>query len=340
MITQKRKKTIFVIMPFSSTPTRTKDDLTEFFYTNLKERLETENFKFLYTVTRSDDAFDITAQIIRDVYNADIVLCDLSGHNPNPNVMYELGIRLSLTNKPVILFREKDRDNKLPFDIAGFYAFEYNPIQYRLLEDHIISKIKKYETQEEQYESPVLKILKSTPTVIVEIKRKRTKTLLNSLLYETVALQRGISGAISDFLDRRGIIHPFNTVDEIMSYFQNNYENLKNIPWQDFDFIPNIMPALSAYLVELPLNELIDEKLERQVNNFIHEYYNAYFAYQYPWRHPTYSFLHSFLEENYNFYQIVTGCISLASDIPSEEVNEVSKHMSEYLLKTIFSKNC
>src|ERR1051325_3175685 len=159
-------KTIFVIMPFAETPTRTSSDLTLFFDINLKARIEQEKgFKNHYQVRRSDNTFNITAQIIRDLYEADIVLCDLSGINANPNVMYELGMRLAFSNKPVILFREEHSKNKPIFDIHGFYTESYKVTQYPKLENYIIEKIKKFEAGDELYVSPVRQIIKDSPSV-------------------------------------------------------------------------------------------------------------------------------------------------------------------------------
>lgn len=145
---------VFVIMPFSQAPTRTAEDLTEFFQENLKKRLETESLRYRYVVKRSADAFNITETIIRDLHSADIVLCDLSGVPPNPNVMYELGIRLAISDRPVVLFREQHVDNRLIFDVSGFHIFEYRPQQYRKLEDYVVEKIRKFETGEERFQSP------------------------------------------------------------------------------------------------------------------------------------------------------------------------------------------
>jgi hypothetical protein len=62
-MSEKISKTIFVIMPFVQTPTRSKDDLTSFFEVNLKEKIEGEQtFMHQYTVTRSGDSFGITDQ--------------------------------------------------------------------------------------------------------------------------------------------------------------------------------------------------------------------------------------------------------------------------------------
>jgi hypothetical protein len=39
---EKEKREIFVIMPFTGTPTRSEDDLTEFFEANIKGRIQGE----------------------------------------------------------------------------------------------------------------------------------------------------------------------------------------------------------------------------------------------------------------------------------------------------------
>src|SRR5947209_3447766 len=142
--------TVFVIMPFRETPTRTKDDLTAYFEKNLKERIENcRSLPARYIVKRSDDTFNITEQIIQDLYSADIVICDLSGYDANPNVMYELGVRLGVSNKPVILVREQSNKNKQIFDIGGFYIHEYSPHRYSELEDHILDKLRRFVYGEE-----------------------------------------------------------------------------------------------------------------------------------------------------------------------------------------------
>lgn len=56
-----------------------------------------------YTVTRADDITNpgqITPQVITFINSADLVIADLTGHNPN--VFYELAIADAL-EKPVIL---------------------------------------------------------------------------------------------------------------------------------------------------------------------------------------------------------------------------------------------
>lgn len=63
----------------------------------------------------------IHAEIVRNLETADMVLCDLSGHNPN--VFFELGVRTSL-DKPIAIVR--DDKTTIPFDLGGLNAHPYS----------------------------------------------------------------------------------------------------------------------------------------------------------------------------------------------------------------------
>ncbi|MCU4824872.1 hypothetical protein OCA00_25070 [Bacillus cereus] len=59
-------------------------------------------------VSNSDGEIDIIhKRIIQNLYNADIVVCDISGRNPN--VMFELGMRLTF-DKPTIIIKDDATD--------------------------------------------------------------------------------------------------------------------------------------------------------------------------------------------------------------------------------------
>lgn len=64
----------------------------------------------------------IHAEIIKNLEQADYVLCDLS--DLNPNVLFELGIRTSL-DRPVMHVRD-NLTAKIPFDIAAVNTHTYN----------------------------------------------------------------------------------------------------------------------------------------------------------------------------------------------------------------------
>jgi len=99
-------------MPFSD----------EFFesYEMIKQYFE-EKFEFSHA-GEEDNQQNILADIIPPIYNADIVLADLTGLNPN--VMYELGIAHSLNKKTVVITR--DDLSKLPFDLKQYRAKGYS----------------------------------------------------------------------------------------------------------------------------------------------------------------------------------------------------------------------
>jgi chaperonin GroEL len=152
---------VFVIMPFVEGGTRSEIQLTAFFENNIKRSIEGADLRDKYQVHRSGQSFDINAEIIRDLCRADIVIADLSGSDPNPNVMYELGVRLAISERPVILIREQQTDNRRIFDIYGFYTHPYDPYDYRQLERHLIDKLRRWEAGDEPYQNPVRNIIKA-----------------------------------------------------------------------------------------------------------------------------------------------------------------------------------
>src|SRR3990167_120173 len=68
-------------------------------------------------VSNSNEATVIQASIINNIYNSDIVICDVSGKNPN--VMFELGMRLAF-NKSVVIIKD---------DITS-YSFDTSIIEH------------------------------------------------------------------------------------------------------------------------------------------------------------------------------------------------------------------
>src|SRR5207302_931691 len=85
----------------------------------------------------------MTAEIIKNLESADMVLCDISTWNPN--VFFELGIRTAL-NKPVCIVKDA-KTERPPFDIAGLNYHSYSdglyqwefPTQLDELSAHLIA---------------------------------------------------------------------------------------------------------------------------------------------------------------------------------------------------------
>jgi hypothetical protein len=78
---------------------------------------------FDYSVTRADkmdEPGSITNQIIRKIVNSDLVIADLTGHNPN--VFYELAVRHA-TGEPFIQLI--DSNESIPFDVNDDRTIHY-----------------------------------------------------------------------------------------------------------------------------------------------------------------------------------------------------------------------
>ena len=175
--------------------------MTSFFENNIKRPIKDANLQYKYRVHRSGDTFNITDAIIKDLYDAHIVIADLSGRFPNPNVMYELGVRLSISDQPVILIREHRADNADVFDISSFYIFSYDPLNYAQLETHLIGKLARFESGEEGYRSPVREVLGSRLA-----KERAAQTLLSPEEEQRLVLEGivRVGEAIGSALGPRG----------------------------------------------------------------------------------------------------------------------------------------
>lgn len=71
-------------------------------------------------VSNSDDVGIIQKRIIQNLYENPVVVCDVSGKNPN--VMFELGLRLAF-DKPTIIV--KDDKTAYSFDTSPIEHLEY-----------------------------------------------------------------------------------------------------------------------------------------------------------------------------------------------------------------------
>ncbi len=105
------KKKVFMIMPFED----------KFFevYEMLKRQFE-KDFIFSHAEDEANQQ-NILKDIIQAIYEADIIIADLSGLNAN--VFYELGVA-HVMNKKVIIITEDI--HSLPFDLKSYRATEYS----------------------------------------------------------------------------------------------------------------------------------------------------------------------------------------------------------------------
>lgn len=108
------EKTCFIVSPIGSEGSEVRKRADQVLKHVVRPPLESRGFK----VVRADHIADpgmITTQVIDQIREAELVVADLTGHNPN--VFYELAVRHALA-KPFIQMIEAGE--QIPFDIAGF----------------------------------------------------------------------------------------------------------------------------------------------------------------------------------------------------------------------------
>jgi hypothetical protein len=115
-----KKKRVFVIMPFSKTKEHHTDEYwTRHFNSYLKPLIEKKNN--LEAFRSQPLRGDIATQIITDLVNSDIVVADLTDHNPN--VLWELGVRQSYKECTLTL---AETGTQIPFHFSHKGILFYN----------------------------------------------------------------------------------------------------------------------------------------------------------------------------------------------------------------------
>lgn len=107
-----------LVMPISETDGRSEKHWTEVRQI-ITETIEAIGFT-VNLVSDADDVGIIQKRIIQNLYENSIVVCDVSGKNPN--VMFELGMRLAF-DKPTIIV--KDDETSYSFDTSPIEHLEY-----------------------------------------------------------------------------------------------------------------------------------------------------------------------------------------------------------------------
>ena len=112
--TTTKPKTCFCIAPIGQDGSEERKRSDQVLRYVIKEALEPKG----YTVTRADEIASpgsITTQVIESIWKSDIVVADLTDHNPN--VFYELAVRHAVQRPIIHMIQENQR---IPFDVADF----------------------------------------------------------------------------------------------------------------------------------------------------------------------------------------------------------------------------
>ena len=113
-------KTCFVVSPIGDAASETRSNADKLFRYIINPVCQNCGFEAI-RVDQINDSDSITQTIIEKLLSAELVIADISGHNPN--VFYEMGYR-KCTNKPIIHL--KRRGESIPFDVNTVRTFEYD----------------------------------------------------------------------------------------------------------------------------------------------------------------------------------------------------------------------
>lgn len=113
-------KKCFVVCPIGEEGSETRLNADKLFKYIIKPVCEACEFNPV-RVDQQNDANSITQTIIEALDNSELVIADISGHNPN--VFYEMGYR-ARTKKPMIHLKKKGET--LPFDVTTIRTLEYD----------------------------------------------------------------------------------------------------------------------------------------------------------------------------------------------------------------------
>ena len=113
-------KTCFVVSPIGETDSEIRSNADKLFKYIISPVCESCGFEPV-RVDQINDSDSITQTIIDKLLSSELVIADISGHNPN--VIFEMGYR-KCTDKPIIHLKKKGET--IPFDVNTVRTFEYD----------------------------------------------------------------------------------------------------------------------------------------------------------------------------------------------------------------------
>ena len=194
MATKGKEKKCFVIGPIGEEGSPARTDADWLLQGIVKPALENDPFN--YNVQRADQISEpglITDQIIGAVIEADLVVADLSG--ANPNAFYELAIA-HMEERAVIHMVQKGQP--LPFDIKDYRAVFYSREHPRDLEEAKATLRKQVEAVEDPAYEPSNPITKARG--VLEL--ARTGDPRDKIVADLIERQRRLEKLV-DSLDSR-----------------------------------------------------------------------------------------------------------------------------------------
>lgn len=133
-----------------------------------------------FSTVRADDAkasHMIMFDILKNIVECDMAICDLS--SKNPNVFYELGLRQAFNKKTILI---TDGRTTTPFDITGFRYVKYDPSLRidTVMKDinEIAAMLKETDEASEDDVNSIVKLLRLQPAKLEHLQLNEQDTLM------------------------------------------------------------------------------------------------------------------------------------------------------------------
>ncbi|MDR3782408.1 MAG: hypothetical protein P4K92_03760, partial [Candidatus Nitrosotalea sp.] len=175
------QKICYFIMPFSSTVNVKEAEWTETYEKFLRPAMES----FGFSCKRSEIGNrPITKYIVQDLKNSHMVVADLT--DCNPNVMWELGVRHSLSPKTIMIASEKMKGT-IPSDLFpyGLVFYKEDRTAYSDFVKDIANVLNKMEKDPANNSGPVFDSLKMDELTLLSFERRQILNKLTGLMSET-----------------------------------------------------------------------------------------------------------------------------------------------------------
>lgn len=274
------KKRCFVIMPFSRTEHHADEYWTRHFELYLKPLIE--KFDELEVFRSEPLRGDISSQIITNLVNSDIVIADLTDHNPN--VFWELGVRQSYKYCTITI---AEIGTQIPFHFShkGILFYHGEHLGNQDFEDRFLACLKDCVENPKEPDSPVLEAMGGRGTLYSIIHNEENIRKVTALKME-INSNEGIINRVYDACSKNSALRSEKkdnectmpsallTVSSTEFLYVNRYLDLDEEFYDAVLGYYKVVETVNKHLVEWVNNNLANEEWIISMREIVKEYFD------------------------------------------------------------------
>lgn len=188
---------------------------------------------------------DIAMQIVTDLANADIVVADLTDHNPN--VLWELGVRQSFKHCTITI---AENGTQIPFHFShkGILFYNGEHLDNQLFEEQLLDALRNCVEKPNEPDSPVLEALGGRGTLYSIIHADENRRKIEALKLEFSSNRQLLEGVYAKIAENEALRVQKKTVGIAMESQLLKYSALENLNMNRYlDLNPDFYDTLFAY---------------------------------------------------------------------------------------------